>query len=337
MTTFYLALQALLPQHLISRAIGWLALVEKPLWLKNALIQMFVAAYGIDLSEAEGPRAEEYPHFNAFFTRALVAGARPMADSEWLQVADGVVSELGQVDGDLLLQAKGRYYTAQALLAGSAEEAAAYHNGSFMTVYLSPRDYHRVHMPIAGRLVKTRYVPGDLFAVNLKTAAGVDQLYARNERLVCFFETEQGPLAMVLVGAIIVAGIETVWGGVEAPDPSGVREVNFSSAQAPSFAAGDEIGRFFLGSTVVLLTPQTLSWQIEPGTAVKVRGALAGTALSGSETALSGSETALSGVETALSGSETALSGSETALSGVETALSETAIDNNDSASSETI
>jgi phosphatidylserine decarboxylase len=332
MTTLYLALQALLPQHLISRAIGWLALLEKPLWFKNMLIQAFVAAYGIDLSEAEGQRAEDYPHFNAFFTRALVAGARPMADSEWLQVADGVVSELGQIDGDLLLQAKGRYYTAQALLAGSADEAAAYHNGSFMTVYLSPRDYHRVHMPTAGRLIKTRYVPGDLFAVNLKTAAGVEQLYARNERLVCFFESEQGPLVMVLVGAIIVAGIETVWGGVEVPDPDAIREVNFSPDEAPSFAAGEEIGRFFLGSTVVLLTPETLSWQVEAGAAVKVRGALANTALSDDTTALSDDTTALSDDTTALSDDTTALSDDTTALSDDTTAP-----DENDLGSSATI
>jgi phosphatidylserine decarboxylase len=174
-----------------------------------------------------------------------------------------------------MIQAKGRYYTAMALLGGDSEAAEAFHHGSFATIYLSPRDYHRIHMPTTGTLRRTCYVPGDLFAVNKSTAQTVDQLFARNERLVCYFDTADGPLAVVLVGAIIVAGIETVWGGVEAPSPNDIRETIWSGDDAPTFAAGDEIGRFFLGSTVIVLASTTLDWAEQAGAAVRVKAKLA--------------------------------------------------------------
>lgn len=276
MNSLFIGLQTILPQHHISRLLGWVAQLEQPAWLKNLLISLFMQAYGISLDEAELPRAQDYRNFNHFFTRALADGARPLANSRYVSPADGVLSQRGDVDSGQLVQAKGRWYDTRGLLAGDALEAEVFDNGSFATVYLSPRDYHRVHMPISGTLRKTRYVPGDLFAVNTATTHGVDQLFARNERLVCFFDTADGQLAVVLVGAIIVAGIETVWGGVESPNPGTIRERKFSDAEAITLEAGAELGRFFLGSTVVLLTEKAqLNWQAEAGDAVLVNAALA--------------------------------------------------------------
>ena len=276
MANLKVTLQALLPQHHLSRLIGRLAKLEKPAWLKNALIRLFQAQYGISLAEAEYSDARDYPTFNAFFTRALKEGARPLGNSRYLQPADGVLSQRGEISDGLIIQAKGRWYSPAELLAGDAEEAKQFDRGSFATVYLSPKDYHRIHLPIAGKLRLTRYVPGELFAVNPDTTAGVDRLFARNERLVCLFDTEDGPLAVTLVGAIIVAGIATVWGGVESPQPRSIRERQWSAEDAPAFEAGEEIGRFFLGSTVVLLsTRNDLQWHQEAGASVKVCANLA--------------------------------------------------------------
>lgn len=276
MTNFFIGLQAILPQHHLSRLIGWLANLENPLWLKNLLITAFMQVYGISLQDAEFSRAQDYRSFNHFFTRGLAPSARPQAQSRYLQPADGELSQRGNIEDGQIIQAKGRWYSTSELLAGNEAEAQPFNSGSFATVYLSPSDYHRVHMPISGTLRKTRYVPGELFAVNNATTAGVDKLFARNERLVCWFDTADGPVVLVFVGAIIVAGIETVWGGIESPNPGTVREREFSPNEAPTFAAGDEIGRFFLGSTVVILTPRAdLDWQAEPGSVVQVLGALA--------------------------------------------------------------
>lgn len=276
MNSFFIGLQTILPQHHISRLIGWLAQLEQPVWLKNLLISLFMQAYGISLDEAELPRAGDYRSFNHFFTRALNDGARPLAASRYVSPADGVLSQRGAVDSGQIIQAKGRWYDAQGLLAGDEREAAAFDNGSFATVYLSPRDYHRVHMPISGTLRKTRYVPGDLFAVNSATTHGIDQLFARNERLVCFFDTADGQMAVVLVGAMIVAGIETVWGGVESPNPGTIRERKFDDDNAPTLAVGAELGRFFLGSTVVVVTEKAnLDWHMLAGENIQVNGPLA--------------------------------------------------------------
>ena len=273
---FSLILQTLLPQHHLSRAVGWLAKQQQPGWLPTLLIRLFMRAYGISLAEADISRAEDFPDFNAFFTRALREGARPLADSRYVAPADGEVSQRGPIESGSLIQAKGRNYSVAALLGGDEVAAQAYQEGSFATIYLSPRDYHRIHMPITGTLRRTCYVPGDLFAVNLSTAAAVDGLFARNERLICHFETADGPLVMVLVGAMIVAGIETAWGGVEDPQPNTIREMRWAASEGPTLAAGDEVGRFFLGSTVILLSPSQLNWQVEPGESVRVRAALAG-------------------------------------------------------------
>jgi len=276
MTALFIGLQAILPQHLLSRVIGGLADLERPIWLKNILITLFMQTYGIALDEAEHTQAGQYRHFNHFFTRALQDGARPLAGSRYLSPADGVLSQRGNVEDGKLVQAKGRWYDTRGLLAGSDAEASSFDNGSFATVYLSPKDYHRVHMPMSGTLRMSRYIPGDLFAVNARTTAGVDQLFARNERLVCLFDTAGGQLAVVLVGAMVVAGIETVWGGVESPHPGTIRERRFNPEDAPTLAAGEELGRFFLGSTVVLLAEDSdLQWQAEPGDSVLVRAALA--------------------------------------------------------------
>jgi phosphatidylserine decarboxylase len=269
-------LQALLPQHLLSRAAGWLATLERPSWLKDQFIRRFASHYGIDLSEAECDDFARFEHFNAFFTRALRQDARPLAVSDWCQPADGVLSQRGAMANGELIQAKGRQYSVQALLAGSKKEAERFARGSFATTYLSPRDYHRVHMPMAGRLLYTRYVPGDLFSVNAATVERVDQLLARNERLVCVFDTEHGQVALVLVGAMIVAGIATVWGGREVPGTGAIRECSWTESEAPRLAKGEEMGRFFLGSTTVLLTEASdLSWANAPGDSVRVRAALA--------------------------------------------------------------
>ena len=270
------ALQAILPQHLLSRLVGKLAQLERPVWLKNLLIRSFMKRYDIDLTEATCSSGEDFPHFNAFFTRSLREGMRPLASSEWVHTADGVLSQRGGVSSGQIVQAKGRDYSVQALLAGTEEEASRYASGCFATTYLSPRDYHRVHMPIRGHLVKTRYVPGDLFSVNAATVDRVEGLLARNERLVCFFETEQGGVAVVMVGAMIVAGIATVWGGREAPGTGEIREQVWTATEAPLLEAGQEMGRFFLGSTVVLVTEAAdLRWANEVGEAVTVRSSLA--------------------------------------------------------------
>ena len=274
--TLFTAFQALLPQHLLSRAIGVLAFLQHPAWLKTLLIKGFMWSYGISLEEAQIKDPAAFDHFNHFFTRALEPDARPLAPSRWVSPADGALSQRGNIESGAMVQAKGRWFDTQSLLAGSEEEAAAFESGAFATVYLSPRDYHRVHMPVAGQLQWTRYVPGDLFAVNQSTANGVNNLFARNERLVCYFSTEEGPVVLVLVGAIIVAGIETVWGGIESPAPKAIRNQVWENGQGPTFAAGDEIGRFFLGSTVVMLSSQRdISWAVEAGAPIKVNAALA--------------------------------------------------------------
>ena len=270
------ALQAILPQHALSRLVGWLAQLENPVWLKNRLIRLFMARYDITLTDASCRQAEDYPHFNAFFTRSLREGARPLGDAVWSHPADGVLSQRGAIEASELVQAKGRNYRIVDLLAGSEEEASRYAHGCFATTYLSPRDYHRVHMPVRGRLVSTRYVPGDLFSVNRATTERVAGLMARNERLVCFFETDHGGLVVVLVGAMIVAGIATVWGGREIPGTGAMREQFWPEGEGPVLEAGQEMGRFFLGSTVVLVTEASnLDWANEAGDAVTVRAALA--------------------------------------------------------------
>lgn len=254
MNTLFIILQRLLPQHLLSRMVGFLAELRRPLWLKNALIDTFIRQFDVDMTEAVKGSARDYDNFNAFFTRALHDDARPISDADIVHPADGAISQIGDIEHGLLFQAKGHYYHLFHLLGGDKEAAKRYDNGHFATVYLSPRDYHRLHMPIAGTLVATTYVPGDLFSVNQVTAENVEGLFARNERLICHFDTEAGPMAMILVGAMIVAGIETVWGGQIAPPPKQPQTLQYTRLPEPvKLAKGEEMGRFKLGSTVILL------------------------------------------------------------------------------------
>lgn len=221
----------------------------------TAVIRWFIKRYQVDMSEALDPNPAAYPSFNAFFTRALKTDARPLAQAEWICPVDGAVSQIGTIKGDQIFQAKGHYYSTQALVGGDPKLAQQFENGHFATVYLSPRDYHRIHMPCAGKLLRMLHVPGDLFSVNPLTARGVPGLFARNERVVCIFEGAAGPFAMVLVGATVVGSMATTWHGiVNPPRPGKVREWNYAD-QDIHLAQGAEMGRFLLGSTIVLLTP----------------------------------------------------------------------------------
>lgn len=276
MSSNFIRLQHALPHHAVSRLAGKFAGSETG-WLKDFLIRRFIASYDVDMTEAARP-IEAYASFNDFFTRELKPGARPLADSavHVLSPADGAISQIGTIEAGRIFQAKGRHFTASQLLGGDAAAAERFEGGSFATIYLSPKDYHRVHMPAAGTLQSTSYIPGDLFSVNQVTAENVDGLFARNERLACRFEGPHGHFASVMVGAMIVAGIETVWGGrVEAHNPVPVRH-DFGDGEH-TFAAGDEMGRFFLGSTAVLLfEPGRVDWNADmrAGDAVRMGQAL---------------------------------------------------------------
>ena len=256
----FVAVQRILPKHFLSRAIGKLAESTQP-WLKNLLIRSAIKVFDIDLEEAKSDSLESYDSFNAFFTRELKDGARPI-DHHHDSVccpADGMVSQAGKIDKNRIMQAKGINYSVARLI-GDSTTSEHYQDGSFATIYLSPRDYHRVHMPVSGKLIKTRYVPGDLFSVNDLTAQGLPGLFARNERLVCEFESElMGHFTVILVGAMLVAGIETVWGGAEVAGAAQVQETLFSE-QELIYTKGEEIGRFKFGSTaIVLFQKQTVS------------------------------------------------------------------------------
>jgi len=222
----------------------------------TAFIRWFVGHYGVNMSEAAEPDIARYPTFNAFFTRALRPGARPVADADFICPVDGAISQFGAIDDDRIIQAKNHHYSTVALLGGDRDLAAHFQHGSFATLYLSPKDYHRIHMPCAGRLTRMIFVPGALFSVNPVTARGIPGLFARNERVVCVFETEHGPFVLALVGATIVGSMETVWHGIV--NPPGARDVKEWQyrPQDRVFGKGDEMGRFLLGSTIVLLFPK---------------------------------------------------------------------------------
>jgi len=220
------------------------------------VIKRFVQRYNVNMAEAVHPDPAHYASFNEFFTRPLKEGARPLANTSWVCPVDGAISQCGAIERDQIFQAKGHQYSTRALVGGDAELAAQFQNGQFATLYLSPRDYHRIHMPIAGKLLRMVHVPGDLFSVNPTTARGVPGLFARNERVVCEFETDKGPMVLVLVGATIVGSMATVWHGqVNPPRPGMVREWHYA-AQDIQLKLGEEMGRFLLGSTVVMLFPE---------------------------------------------------------------------------------
>jgi len=243
-----------LPHHAISRLTYRLTRVETA-WFKNLFIRWFADHYQVNWSEARLPRAEDYRHFNEFFTRPLRDGARPIEGDETTVVcpADGHISQLGDIHRDAVFQAKGHEFSATELLGGDPGRAEPFQDGRFITVYLSPRDYHRVHMPLAGKLRETVYVPGRLFSVAPHTTRTIPNLFARNERLAAIFDTDAGPMAMVLVGAINVAAIETVWSGLVTPPQRDSVEVTDYRESGVELERGAEMGRFNMGSTVILL------------------------------------------------------------------------------------
>jgi len=247
--------QHLLPKRALTRLLGRLAQAEGGR-ATAAVIGWFVRRYGVDLSEAAEPDPARYRCFNDFFTRALAPGARPLASAAWICPVDGAISQFGALDGGRLVQAKGHDYSASALLGGDAALAERFAGGHYATLYLSPKDYHRIHMPAAGRLVSMTHVPGALYSVNPTTARALPGLFARNERVVCRFEGEHGPFVLVLVGATVVGSMATVWHGVvNPPRPGTPRHWHYDGADALQLPQGAELGRFLLGSTVVLLLP----------------------------------------------------------------------------------
>lgn len=248
------AIQYLAPKQALTQLAGYWANAHAGL-LTTATIRWFAKRYDVNMGEALQPDAAAYPSFNDFFTRALRPGARPLAQAPLTCPVDGAVSQLGDIRQGSLLQAKGHTYTTSALLGGDGALAAQFEGGQFITLYLSPRDYHRIHMPCAGRLVRMVYIPGSLFSVNPTTARNVPGLFARNERVVCLFETAFGLMAMTLVGATIVGSMCTVWHGqVNPPRPGTIRQWDYEQEHF-TLAQGEEMGRFQLGSTVIMLLP----------------------------------------------------------------------------------
>ena len=248
MNTWFARLQNVLPQHALSRAVGGLAKSRTP-WLKTLFIEQFARAYGVSLEAAEADSFDDYLSFNDFFTRALKPDSRPLNNGpgQLLSPADGAISQLGEIRQGQLLQAKGHRYTLASLAGPLAD---GFDNGQFCTIYLAPSDYHRVHLPYSGELVASLAVPGALFSVNASTENAIEGLFCRNERLVCRFNTEFGPMLVVLVGAMIVASIETDWLGPTSP----YQHEELTSHQL-HYESGDEIGRFLLGSTVICCFP----------------------------------------------------------------------------------
>ena len=263
-----------LPHHLISRLVGFLAQTRVG-WLKNVLIKQFIKIFKVDMSEAEQPNGSQYENFNQFFTRPLKEGVRPVIslDHSMACPVDGTVSQLGAIDYGRIFQAKGHSYSVLELLGGDIERAAPFMGGQFATIYLSPKDYHRIHMPVKGTLKQMVHVPGRLFSVNPATTENVSGLFARNERVVAIFDTDYGPMAMVLVGAMIVASIETVWSGQVTPLNRDVAVTQYNNTQGITLEKGEEMGRFKLGSTIVMLYGQEMTEfldSMQAGTATRM-------------------------------------------------------------------
>ncbi len=278
-------LQYLLPKQAITAFGG---VVAGGQWgsITTRIIRWFVGKYSVNMAEAANPDITSYASFNDFFTRALKPGARPLAQADWVCPVDGAISQFGNIERDQIFQAKGHHYSTTALVGGDAALAAQFQDGHFATLYLSPRDYHRIHMPCDAILKRMIYVPGDLFSVNPTTARGVPGLFARNERVVCVFESAspavKGQFVLTLVGATIVGSMATTWhGAVNPPRGGAVREWRYDDSSAPAFKQGDEMGRFLLGSTVVMLFPKgdlrfNPAWA--SGRAIRLGEAMASTA-----------------------------------------------------------
>ena len=266
--------QYLFPKQAITAFAGWVAGHERG-WVTTEIIRRFVLKYNVNMDEALDSNIASYASFNDFFTRALKPGARPLASADLICPVDGAISQFGIISGDQIFQAKGHRYSTTALVGGDAALAERFKDGSFATLYLSPKDYHRIPTPCEGRLKQMIYVPGDLLSVNPTTARGVPGLFARNERLVCVFESARGPFVLVLVGATIVGSMATVWHGlVNPPRLPDVKTWDYDGTV--ELKQGDEMGRFLLGSTVVMLFPKTLKTPLAfnpewtPGLAVRL-------------------------------------------------------------------
>ena len=250
-------LQYFLPKQVITIFAGKVAGLHGGTFTTR-LIKWFVKRYQVNMAEAANPDIASYASFNDFFTRALRSDARPQAAADFICPVDGAISQFGQIENDQLFQAKGHHYSTTALVGGDQNLAAQFQDGSFATLYLSPKDYHRIHMPCDGSLRRMIYVPGDLFSVNPVTARGVPGLFARNERVVCVFDTAYGAFVLTLVGATIVGSMATVWHGlVNPPRTKKIREWQYEENTMP-LKKGEEMGRFLLGSTVVMLFPKNV-------------------------------------------------------------------------------
>lgn len=251
---FFVLAQHGMPKQALTRFAEFVANSRAP-WTRG-IIPWFIRKYGVDMSEAARPDPSDYACFNDFFTRALREGARPLADSPFVSPVDGTVIDCVKLDGDTLLQVKGHPYSARALVGGDAALVERFDGGEAISIYLSPKDYHRIHMPCSGRLRRMIHVPGSLYSVNPATVAGVPGLFARNERVVCLFDSDFGPFVLTLVGAMVVGSMQTVWHGLINPPRSGtLREWRYDD-QDIRLARGEEMGRFLLGSTVVMLFPR---------------------------------------------------------------------------------
>jgi phosphatidylserine decarboxylase len=249
--------QYLLPKQALTRLAGMFATTEAGS-LTTSVIRWFVGRYDVNMEEAANPAIESYATFNEFFTRPLREDARPLAAADFICPVDGAISQFGAINRDQIFQAKGHHYSTMALVGGDTGMAAQFQDGSFATLYLSPKDYHRIHMPCAGRLMRMIYVPGALFSVNPTTARGVPGLFARNERVVCVFESARGPFVLTLVGATIVGSMATVWHGVvNPPRRPNICEWRYDDTHL-EYQQGEEMGRFLLGSTVVMLFPKNM-------------------------------------------------------------------------------
>jgi phosphatidylserine decarboxylase len=287
----FLFCQYALPQHLLSRASGWLT-NNTHAWLKNKLITTAIKRYHINIAEAESGNLDDYPTFNAFFTRTLKPGARPLptAADAIISPADGVISQMGPIQNGTLIQAKGHDFTVEDLLGFTPQRpsssgatrgpnqkialSAPFAKGNFATIYLSPKDYHRVHMPFGGTLTGMSYIPGKLFSVSLLTAAHVPNLFARNERVVCHFDTSRGRMAVVFVGAFFVASIQTVFAGTIAPGGKDVQHTDYRDKNLV-FNRGDELGRFLFGSTVIVLSEdESLGWKTQENVPIQLNQTL---------------------------------------------------------------
>ncbi len=274
----FVASQYLLPKLALTQGMGALARIKGGS-ATHSVIRWFIKKYAVNMAEAANPTIESYSSFNEFFTRPLKDNVRPQAEATWLCPVDGAISQFGKIEKDQIFQAKGHQYSPQSLVGGDAKLAREFQDGSFATLYLSPRDYHRIHMPCAGVLREMVYVPGALFSVNPATARGVPGLFARNERVVCVFETAYGPFVLVLVGATIVGSMATAWHGiVNPPRQHEVKRWQYE-AGAVSLKKGEEMGRFLLGSTVVMLFPAmnlnfNANWT--PGKSIRLNEAMAG-------------------------------------------------------------